>query len=76
MLSWFLKIVSVQMSVCVFVCLCVNVCLPLRLLITSGIVWRDMDPIRLVKHVLQLYMATVFIIVNGCGLEIGTRHTH
>ena len=46
--SWFLKIVSVRTSVfvfvCVFVCLCV--CPPLRLLITSGVIWCDMDPVR------------------------------
>ena len=36
------------------VCVCVCVCLPLRLLITSGVIWRDMDPMRLVKQVLQL----------------------
>ena len=34
------------------VCLCV--CPPPRLLITSGVMWRDMDLIRLVKQVLQL----------------------
>ena len=60
------------MCVCVFVC----VCLPPRLLITSGMMWRDMDLIRLVKQVLQLYMATVVVIVNGHGLEIGTHCTH
>ena len=41
--AWFLKIVSVQMSVCV--CVCVFVCLPPKLLITSGMKWRDVDPI-------------------------------
>ena len=46
--AWFLEIVSVQTSVCVFVC----VCPPPRLLITSGVMWRDMDPMRLVKQVL------------------------
>ena len=50
--AWFLEIVSVRKSVCVCVCLCV--CLPPRLLITSGVMWRDMDLIRLVKQVLQL----------------------
>ena len=30
------------------------VCLPPRLLITSGVMWRDMDLIQLVKQVLQL----------------------
>ena len=68
--AWFLKYVYVRMSVCVFVCP------PPRLLITSGVMWRDMDPMRLVKQVLQLCMAIVVAIVNGCVLEIGTRHTH
>ena len=68
--AWFLKIVSVRTSVWVFVCP------PPRLLITSGMMWRDMDPMRLVKQVLQLYMATVVVIVNGRVLGIGTRRTH
>ena len=51
----FLKIVSVRMSVCVCVCLCVCECVSaLRPLMTSGVMWHDMDPIRLVKQVLQL----------------------
>ena len=35
------QIVSVLMSVCVCVFVCV--CLPLRLLITGGVMWSDMD---------------------------------
>ena len=50
--AWFLKIVSVRMSVYVHVYLCM--CPPLRLLITGGVMWHDMDPIWLVKQVLQL----------------------
>ena len=52
--TWFIKIVSVQMSVCVcmyvcvFVCVCVCVCLLLRLLIASGMKWHDMDPIIMI----------------------------
>ena len=41
--AWFLRIVSVRMYVCVFVCL------PPRLLITSGVMWSDIDPIQSVK---------------------------
>ena len=66
--AWFLKIVFVRMSVCmcvfvcvcvclcvyVCVCVCVCVCLPPRLLINNGVIWRDMDPMQLVKQVLQL----------------------
>ena len=58
--------VSVYLSVCLSVCLCVclyacvHVCVcmcvypPPRLLIANGMMWHDMDPIRLVKQVLQL----------------------
>ena len=46
---------------------------------TSGMMWRDKDLIRLVKQVLWLYscyLATVVVIINGRGLGIGTRHRH
>ena len=57
--AWFLKIdpvciICMRVCVCVCVCLCVCVCPPPRLLITSGVMWSDMDLIRLVKQVLQL----------------------
>ena len=44
------------MFVCVCVCVyvCVFVCPRLRLLMTGGVMWRDMDLIQLVKQVLQL----------------------
>ena len=45
--AWFLRIASVRESM--RVCVCVCVCLPPRLLITSGVMWCDIDPIRLVK---------------------------
>ena len=45
--AWFLEIVSVRTSVRVFVS-------APRLLITSGVMRHDIDPIRLVKQVLQL----------------------
>ena len=56
--------------------MCVYVCPPPRLLITSDMMWRDMDAIRLVEQVLQLYMATVVVIDNGRGLGIGMRRRH
>ena len=35
-----------------YVCLCVYVPAPEAINITSGMMWRDMDPMRLVKQVL------------------------
>ena len=67
--AWFLKVDPVQivdmrfrvcMCVCVYVCVCVCVCARARvcprprLLITSGVIWHNMNIIRLVKQVLQL----------------------
>ena len=48
--TWFLDIDLVRevcVCVCVSVCLCVcvSVCPPPRLVITSGVIWHDMDPI-------------------------------
>ena len=51
--AWFLKIDPVWI-VCMSVCVCVFVCPRPRLLITSGMMWHDIDLIRLVKQVLQL----------------------
>ena len=48
--TWFLKLVSVQMSLCVLVCVPVP-----RLLLSSGMVWHDIDLIQLVKQVIQLF---------------------
>ena len=54
--AWFLKIDPVRTSVCVFVCVfvCLCVCPRSRLLTTSGVMWRDMDLMRLVKQIVQL----------------------
>jgi len=44
--DWFLEIAFVRdMSMCVCVCVCVCVCPPPRLLITSGVIWCDMEPL-------------------------------
>ena len=47
-----MQIVGMRVHVCVCVCVCV--CLRPRLLITSGMMWRDMNFIRLVKQVLEM----------------------
>ena len=55
--AWFLKIDPVRivgMRVCMCVCVHMCVCPCPRLLITSGVICRDMNLIRLVKQVLQL----------------------
>ena len=56
--------------------MCVCVCLPLRLLITSGVMWHDMHPYDWLNKFYSCYMTTVVVIVNGHGLGIGTRHRH
>ena len=46
---WFLKIDPMRI---VSMCVCLCVCPPLRLSITSGMMWHDMNSIQLVKQVL------------------------
>ena len=55
--AWFLKIDPVWivgMHVRMCACVCVFVCPRPRLLITSGVMWHDMNLIPLVKQVLKL----------------------
>ena len=64
---WFLKI---ALSVCVCVCVC-----PLsRLLLTSGVMWHDMNFIWLVEQTLQVFMAAVISIVSRYGLINDPHH--
>ena len=54
--------VCVCVCVCMCVCVCVHACmyvcacvyLPLKLLITNGVIWCDMNPTWFVKQVQQL----------------------
>ena len=46
------------------------VCPRLRLLISSGMMWHDMDPCDWLKKFYSCYMATVVVIVNGVALEL------
>ena len=41
-----------------------------------GVMWRDMHPMRLVKQFYSCHIATVVIIISGCGLGIGMRLRH
>ena len=54
--TWFLEIVLVRVSVCMCVCP------PPRPLITSGVIWCDIDRVRLVKQVLRLFPAFNYFI--------------
>ena len=51
--------------------MCVFVCPPPRLLITSGVMWHDMDLILLVY---SFYIAVVVSIISGCGFSIDVCH--
>ena len=65
--TWFLKIVSVWTSVCVFVYVCV--CPLPRLLITSGMIFTLYDWLN---KFYSFYRAEV-IVGSGCGLRIKAR---
>ena len=57
---WFLEIAFAHVSVRVCVCMCVyvGVCVSVsasRAFITIGVIWCEIDPVRLVKFVLQLF---------------------
>ena len=66
------------MCVCVCsVCVCararVCVCLPPRLLITSGVMWRDMDPCDWLNKLCSFCMAAIVGIVSRLGLRNEAR---
>ena len=63
----------------VCVCVCVSVCPPPRPLITSGVMWCDIDRVRLVKPVLRLFPAFNYFIqrlpsIKWMGMAILTQH--
>ena len=69
MRTWFLEIALVHALVCV------SVCLPPRPLITSNVIWCDIDHMRLVKQVLKLFPAFNYFIrqlplIKGMGVAI------
>ena len=52
------------------VCACVCLLLIMRLLISSGVMWHDINPILLVQQILQLLQTSVVSINSRCGLRI------
>ena len=63
---WFLSIASVRERQ--YVC----VCLPPRLLITSGVMWCDIDPYDWLNKFYGFYMAAVVGIGSGRDVSIYT----
>ena len=69
----FLKLL-LSMNVCMHMCLCVCVCPPPRLLITSGVMWCDIDPYDWLNKFYGFYMAAVIGINSGRDLSIYIHH--
>ena len=47
--------VCVYVYVCMYVCAHVHVHPPPMALVTSGMIWCDIDPVQLVKQVVELF---------------------
>ena len=63
-----------SVCVCMCVCMCVSVCPPLRLVITSGVMWHDMDPYYWLNKFYSICMAAILSIVTRHGLRIEVHH--
>ena len=50
---------------------CVSVCLPLKTLITSGMIWCNIGTVWLVKPVLQLF--SILMLIKCMGMTIVTQ---
>ena len=70
--TWFLIIVSANVCMCMCLRVCVCVSTP-RLLITSGMMWCDIDPYDWLNKFYGFYMAAVVDIVSGRDVSIHTR---
>ena len=64
-----MRLVSINWYCLWSVYLCVSVCPPPMLVITSGVMWHDMDPIWLVKQVLQLTLKLDNSVLNIIVLD-------
>ena len=65
--TWFLEIDLVRE-------VCVSVCLPPRLVITSGVMWRDMDPYDWLNKYYSFFMAAIVGIISRRGFRIKAHH--
>ena len=74
--AWFLRIASVRECLFACACVCVRACVcpPPRLLITSGVMWCDIDPYDWLNKFYGFYMAAVVGIGSGRDVSIYTRH--
>ena len=61
-------------QVCMCLCVCVCVCSPLRLVITSGMMWCNIDAIWLVNKFYNFCMAPIVSIISRHGLRIEAHH--
>ena len=58
----------------VCVCVCVSVCPPPSLVLTSGVIWRDMDPYDWLNKYYSFCMAGIVGIVSRHGFRIEACH--
>ena len=77
--TWFLEIAIALIHMLVCVSDCLSVCPPPRLLITSGMIWCDINHVWLVKQVLWLFpLFSSFIwylpLIKLMGLALVTQH--
>ena len=68
--AWFLEIALVRTLVCV------SVCPPPRPLITSDMIWCDVDCVQLVKQVLWLFPALNYFIWSIKWMDVAILMQH
>ena len=67
-------LLSANVHMCVCVCMCFACVSAPRLLITSGMMWCDIDPYDWLNKFNGFYMAAVVGIISGRDLSIHTDH--
>ena len=71
-------IASMCVCKCVQLCVCVCACVrgPLRLLISSDVMWHDMDLYDCLSKFYSFYMASVVVINSGHDLRIEAHRSN